>query len=87
MPIDWNTITICATIAACSCGGGFAASRFLSNEFAGLKTDMRDIKDALTTRITDHELADQRQFEAIRNRVAIVETKAEINRHDIHHVS
>lgn len=83
MPIDWNTITICLTIAASFGSGGFLASRFISKEINDIKTIIIDIKDVLSEKITAHDFADQKQFEAIRNRIAIVETKTEINRHNI----
>lgn len=76
MPIDWNTVSILATIAAFFGGGGFVASQWFRKEFDGLKSDLREI-------INDHEIANQKQFEKIRERLIVIETKAEINRHDI----
>ena len=76
MPIDWNMLTIIGTIAAFSCGGGFIASRYLDTKFTNLKENLRDL-------ISGHEIANQTQFEKIRERLIVIETKSKINRHDI----
>lgn len=72
MPIDYNTLSIISTVAVFFAGGGF----WLRGQFAS-------IKEAVKSEIAAHETRDHNQFEAIRTRIAVIETKAEINRHDI----